>query len=247
MKKRTKVLATLFSLLLAGGSVGGYILVRDNNADLFENSVHQVLHVVDGDTIDIERDVRIRLLGIDAPGRGECFYNESKAYLEELIEGETIRIEKDISGSDRYDRLLRYVYLVADNPKDDDMFVQDALVRAGYANILPVAPDNRYRDLLSSAREEARKEERGMWSACDIIIEEDSLREQASTPSDPSCTIKGNISEKGYGKSYFLEGCPNYNRVKIDTKKGEAYFCTEEEAENAGFTRSESCDNAFGN
>ncbi|XKT74483.1 MAG: thermonuclease family protein [Patescibacteria group bacterium UBA2163] len=243
---KPKVLAALFSLLLAGGSVGGYILVRDNDADLFEHSVHHVVHVVDGDTIDIENDTRIRLLGVDAPERSDCFYNESKAYLEELIEGETIRIEKDISGSDRYDRLLRYVYLASDDPKDDDIFVQDALVRAGYADVFAQAPDNRYRDLLSSAREEARKEERGMWRACDLLVEEDSLREQATGPSDPSCTIKGNISEKGYGKSYFLEGCPNYNRVKVDTRKGESYFCSEDEAQAAGFTRSESCANAFG-
>ena len=42
-----------------------------------------------------------------------------------------------------------------------------------------------------------------------------------SAPPSPECTIKGNISEKGYGKLYFLEGYPNYLKVKVDTRKGE--------------------------
>lgn len=239
-----KILSLIFSVLIAGGAVGGYRVIEDTSASLFENSVHVVGHVVDGDTIDIEDDVRIRLLGVQAPEKGACFYEESKEFLENLIEGEGIRIEKDISGSDRYGRLLRYVYVPSGSPEEDDVFVQDLLVRSGHADLLAIAPDNRYRDLLSSAREEARNKQLGMWGACDVAVD-DSLREKDALPVDATCAIKGNISEKGYGKQFFTEGCPNYNRIKIDVRKGEAYFCTEEDAEAAGFSRSESCDNSF--
>lgn len=242
MKK--SALGIIFSILVAGGAIGGYRVIEDTSASLFENSVHEVVRVIDGDTLLFENDVRVRLLGIDTPEKGECFYEESKAYVEELIEGEVVRIEKDISGTDRVGRLLRYVYVPSDSPQEDDLFLQDHLVREGYADVLPVAPDNRYRDLLSSAREEARNNERGLWSACEVAVD-DSLREEAALPVDDTCTIKGNISEKGYGKQYFYEGCPNYNRVKVDVRKGEAYFCTEEEAVEAGFVRSASCDNSF--
>ena len=248
---QNKLVISLIALLISGGSFGGYKLVKDNSATAFENDIHIVEHVVDGDTIDIENDKRIRLLGIDSPERDSCYYKESKEALEELIEGGDIRIEKDITGTDRYDRYLRYAYIVAENPEDDDIFINEWLVREGYAFAFGVAPDNRYRDLLASAQTAARKAGRGLWSkACEYMEEYKSsssvsLREEGSLPPNESCTIKGNISEKGYGRLYFVEGCPNYSRIKIDERKGEQWFCDESEAREAGFTKSESCANTF--
>jgi micrococcal nuclease len=238
-------IGSLITLLIAGGASGyGYKVIRDHTADFFENSVHEVVRVIDGDTVDIENKIRIRLLGIDSPEKGSCYYDESHTYLQELLSGSNILLEKDVSGADRYDRLLRYVYVPADDIREDDVLINESMVRAGYAKVFAVAPDNRYRDLFSSAQEEAKKEGRGLWSACPQE-EAVSLRENDSEPTDQSCTIKGNISEKAYGRNYFSEGCPNYNRIKIDTRKGEAYFCTGKEAEEAGFTRSASCSNTF--
>jgi len=244
MKKIT--LASLIAALLAGTVGGvGYKVIRDNQADIFEDSIHKVERVVDGDTIDIEGGERIRLLGIDTPESGACFSAESTSYLQLLLADAHITIEKDITGSDRYERLLRYVYIPSDDIKNDDVFVNEQLVREGYAVVMPVAPDNRYRDLLSSAQAEAKDTSRGMWAACDMSAHSSNLREVDTPPADPSCNIKGNISEKAYGRNYFVPGCPNYNRIKIDQRKGEAYFCNEEEAVAAGFTRSASCDNSF--
>lgn len=239
------VLAGIIATLLAGGASYGYIVIRDNQADIFESSIHEVIHVVDGDTIDIENDVRIRLLGIDAPARGECGYAESRDYLEELLKSKKIYIEKDITGADRYDRLLRYLYVPSDDIRDDDVLVQDAMLRAGWVRTLAIAPDTRYRDLFASAQEEAKRAELGIWGLCDPTEEVLAERQADASPSDPNCTIKGNISEKSYGRNFFTEGCPNYNRIKIDVSKGEQYFCTAEEAEAAGFTYSASCNNTF--
>lgn len=244
--KNKSIISLILAVLLSGGAIGGYKVVRDNNADIFESSVHSVVHIVDGDTLDIENDVRIRFLGVDTPERSTCYYDEAKTFLEDLLEDKDIRIEKDISGADRFDRLLRYVYIPADDPQDDDVFVNEVLLRQGYAQTLGQAPDNRYRDLFASAQSEAKEKERGLWGVCDYEESDaQALRENDSLPPSEDCIIKGNISEKGYGKNYFLEFCPNYNRIKIDTRKGEQYFCTESEAEQAGFTRSESCDNTF--
>ena len=242
---KNSVLGAIITSLLAGGAGYGYTIIRDNQADIFESSVHEVTHVVDGDTIDIENDIRIRLLGIDSPARGECGFVESRAYLEELLKSKQVYIEKDITGADRYDRLLRYLYVPSDDIREDDVLVQDALLRAGWVRTLAIAPDNRYRDLFASAQEEAKQAERGIWGLCDLTPEEVVERQTDSDPVDPTCTIKGNISEKSYGRNYFTEGCPNYNRIKIDISKGEAYFCTEEEAREAGFTYSASCSNVF--
>lgn len=247
MKKT--IIGIIMTALLGGGAIGGYKLIRDKTADTFENSVHTVVNVVDGDTIDIERDTRIRLLGLDAPERGDCYFEESKQYLTDILEGTDIYIEKDITGSDTYDRLLRYVYIPADDPEDDDMFINEMLIRNGYAQTHSKAPDNRYRDLFASAQEDAKKHNRGLWKSCDYAKEEEketaSKREADTAPPSSECTIKGNISEKGYGKNYFLDYCPNYTRIKIDPRKGEQYFCSEEKAQEADFVRSKSCDSRF--
>jgi micrococcal nuclease len=242
MKNKT-ILGSILAFLLAGG-VSGYTVIRDNDADIFESSIHQVVYVVDGDTVDIENEVRLRLIGIDTPEKSECGYSEAKDFVKALVEGKDVRLEKDISGTDRYDRLLRYVYLPADDINEDDILVNEAILRAGHARTLAIAPDNRYRDLFATAQEEAKRAGKGMWGSC-AQEDEEAERQQDSLPTDPACIIKGNISEKSFGRSYFTEGCPNYNRVKIDIRKGESYFCTEDEAKKAGFTRSESCAKTF--
>jgi micrococcal nuclease len=240
-----KILIVILTALVSVGGLGGYKIVKDKKADLFENSLHPVVRVIDGDTIEIENKIKIRLLGIDAPEKDECYFDESKSFLKELLAGEDINLEKDLTGKDRYDRLLRYVILPAEDIEEDDILVNRLLLEKGLAVTLAIAPDNRYRDLFSSAQEKAKKDKIGLWGECDYETKDEDLREKDFLIKNPECTIKGNISEKGYGRNYFLEGCPNYSRIKIDERKGESYFCTEKEAEKAGFTKSESCNNTF--
>lgn len=211
----------------------------------FETRRHIVARVIDGDTVELEDKIKVRLLGVNAPERGECYFEESKKTLDSLLEGSTVLVEKDMTGKDRFGRLLRYVKIPADDPEGDDLFVNNELVRRGAATALSIAPDTKYRDLFATAQREAKKAKTGLWGVCDYATKDQDLREADSLPPSPSCTIKGNISEKGYGKNYFLEGCPNYLSMKIDPRKGEAWFCSEREAQKAGFTRSASCDNPF--
>jgi len=67
------------------------------------------------------------------------------------------------------------------------------------------------------------------------------LGELGDEPLDPDCLIKGNISLKAYGKTYFTPDCYNYDQVKIKFDEGEKYFCTEREAVEAGFRRADTC------
>jgi len=242
MNKKQTALGAIIATLIAGSAAAGYgyTVIRDNQADIFESSIHRVISVVDGDTFDIENDVRIRLIGIDAPERAECGYDEAKDFLTLLLADAHINIEKDITGADVFDRLLRYAYIPSDDIMVDDVLVNLAVLRAGYAKTLAVAPDNRYRDLFASAQDEAKREGRGLWPDC-LEPDDDSWQQADIPPPNESCVIKGNVSGKSYGHNYFLEGCPNYNRIKIDPSKGEAYFCTEAEAIAAGFTKSISC------
>jgi hypothetical protein len=64
------------------------------------------------------------------------------------------------------------------------------------------------------------------------------LTSQAAEPSGGNCDIKGNISVKSGERIYHVPGQDYYDRTRIDTGKGERYFCSEAEARAAGWRRS---------
>jgi len=98
-----------------------------------------VTRVIDGDTIEIEGGQRIRYIGIDTPEKGEYFFEEATAKNSELVLGKEVRMEKDVSETDKYGRLLRYVYI-------GDLFVNAELVRLGYAKEAEYPPDTMHSD-----------------------------------------------------------------------------------------------------
>ena len=129
----------------------------------------EVTGVTDGDTIHVRiegRDERVRYIGIDAPelrpssGPPEAFAAEATAANEQLVLGERVCLEKDVSEADRYDRLLRYAWL------DDGRMVNEILVAAGLAEAKRYRPDVRNHDsILAPAQVEAQAADRGMWAA----------------------------------------------------------------------------------
>lgn len=75
-----------------------------------------VIKVIDGDTIVIEGGYRVRYIGIDTPEirpREEAYAIEAWQANRQMVEGKRVRLEKDVSETDRYDRLLRYVYVAS--------------------------------------------------------------------------------------------------------------------------------------
>jgi micrococcal nuclease len=90
----------------------------------------------------------------------QCFAQEAKERLQKLVLGRKVRVERDVSQTDRYKRLLRYVYVGED-------FVNEILVKEGYARAATFPPDVKYSQLFRLAEEEARLNNRGLWRACD--------------------------------------------------------------------------------
>lgn len=206
-----------------------------------DDSIVTVTRVIDGDTFKVD-EVRIRLIGIDSPEKGECYYDEAKDFLTSLVTDKQVRLQKDLTEEDLYGRLLRYIILPSSDGKEDDIFINRLILEEGFARTLSISPDVRYRDLFSTAQDNALREKKGIWGECNAKRPNEDLREQDdAVPPRPECTIKGNISEKGYGKIYLTIGCDNYNSVKIDASKGEQYFCSESEAESAGFRKATNC------
>ncbi len=104
----------------------------------------KVTRVIDGDTIEIFLDgktEKVRLIGIDTPEKGKPYFNEATEKTKELCLGKEVRLEKDVSEKDRYDRLLRYVYV-------GDLFVNAELVKQGYASAYTYPPDVKYSELF---------------------------------------------------------------------------------------------------
>lgn len=141
-----------------------------------------VVRVVDGDTVDLEIGERVRLIGIDAPemwmdpptasqrqlsrsdgqaqsGRTGCFAEEAKNKLKELVEGKVARLEKDKSERDKYDRLLRYVFV-------DDNNIGEIMVREGFARLATYPPDTKYYGVFKEAEKKARENKLGLWGMC---------------------------------------------------------------------------------
>jgi micrococcal nuclease len=123
-----------------------------------------VQRVVDGDTIVLEGGKKVRYIGIDTPETVdpnksvECFGKEASDKNKALVEGKKVRLEKDVSEVDKYDRLLRYIYL------EDGTFVNLVLVKEGYAHSSTYPPDVKHQEEFTKAEKEAREGGKGLWS-----------------------------------------------------------------------------------
>jgi len=142
------------------------VIIGDKLSVEKENT-YLVTKVIDGDTIAIEGGQVIRYIGIDTPETVhpskpvECFGKEASNKNRELVEGKRVKLEKDISETDKYERLLCYVWV-------DDIFVNDYLVRQGYAYAYTYPPDVKYSERFVQAQQEARENNRGLWKDCPI-------------------------------------------------------------------------------
>lgn len=155
----------------AGEQVGETGEVAGETGEVAGDSTQQtykVTRVVDGDTIQLESGQKLRYIGIDTPEtvhptkEDGCFGKEASDFNKQLIEGKEVRLEKDVSETDRYGRLLRYVYL-------DDIFVNEYLVKEGYAVSSSYPPNVKYQEKLDEAERFARENGNGLWGeACEL-------------------------------------------------------------------------------
>jgi micrococcal nuclease len=128
-----------------------------------------VVTVIDGDTIDVtlegSRDVvRVRYIGIDTPEPyatkiPECGSSEATERNKELVKNKTVTIIPGTDPTDDYGRLLAYVYV-------DDMFVNETLVREGYAQVMMIKPNVQFRNHFTTLYNQARESKLGIWSVC---------------------------------------------------------------------------------
>jgi len=110
---------------------------------LDEGETFFVKRVIDGDTIVIDEDISVRLLGINSPERGEVYYNEAKEFLENLVLNKTVKLKYGKDKYDKYHRVLAYVFVGNKN-------VNLELVKDGLANYyFPAGKDTYYNEFKS--------------------------------------------------------------------------------------------------
>jgi len=139
-----------------------------------------VARVVDGDTIDVtiwDETRGVRLLLVDTPELrpAECYGSEASEYVSSLLpEGSRVRLERDVTDTDRYGRLLRYVYL------EDGRMLNELLLEGGYATIYDSGEMEQHEQRLRDAEARAREAGAGLWTACETENEGEADADAAS-------------------------------------------------------------------
>ncbi len=127
----------------------------------------KITRVVDGDTMVASlgnKQEKIRLLLVDSPETVnsskpvEPFGREASNFAKDTLNGKSVQIELDVSGRDKYGRLLCYLWI------GDHMF-NEMLLEKGLARVAYVFPPNvRYIDQFRHIQEQAQKDGIGIWS-----------------------------------------------------------------------------------
>ena len=136
--------------------------LRDSEPPGGGTGAERVARVIDGDTVELSRSGRARLIGVDTPevyGGVECFGREASAFAKRRLSGRRVRVQVGTEDRDRYGRLLVYLYL------DGRMFNAE-LVREGYASPLTVPPNVEHAETFVRLARRARAERVGLWRSC---------------------------------------------------------------------------------
>lgn len=142
--KKLKVPKTLVIGLLIASTLGwtGYDKLKDIKSYYDIREIFPVktkaVQVIDGDTLVMENGLTLRLLGIDAPGRGANGYQEATDYLKILVSEQKLSLEYESYQDDKYGRILAYVFIpcradIIEYCRNKKTLVNEVLVKKGYA------------------------------------------------------------------------------------------------------------------
>lgn len=116
----------------------------------------KVAEVLDGDTFQTDKTLTVRMIGINAPNRGEEGYVQAREYLADLIGGEKVMLEYDYYQDDKYGRILAYVWedcSVQLGCRAGKRMVNWVMLKKGYAEFVTYEDRRnlKYKDFLLEA------------------------------------------------------------------------------------------------
>ncbi len=167
---------------------------QQNNS--VKGEFYSVIKVVDGDTIAVDlngKSETLRLIGINTPETVdprksvECFGREASNKAKEVLTGKKVRLEADTASGerDKYDRLLRYVFL------EDGASFNKRMISEGYAyeytyNGIPY----KYQAEYKQAQKEAESAKRGLWADNACVVQTNPAPAPSPIPPADTATPK---------------------------------------------------------
>jgi len=180
----------------------------------------KVIGVIDGDTLVLDGKVKLRLRQVDAPELEYCGGEAAKKQLEALVSEKSVRVEEKIM--DQSGRPMALVYV-------GSTLINQIMLESGWARY---HSDKTTRtEILKTAANQAKNDKLGLFGIC----------VQTENPDNPECNIKANIDKSTKTRLYYLPGCVQYKTTLVEKDLGEDWFCSETEAQAAGFTRAATC------
>ena len=164
------ILQKIFVLIFSALSVGSNLVPNIAPTPSSPSEYRKITKVIDGDTIETDHFERIRYIGMNTPEIAnkdkpdQCFALAAKQKNEELVLNKTVRLEKDVSETDKYKRLLRFVYVT--RPNSNEIMVNQYLLQEGYAQLMSIPPDIAKADQFKKLQQEARIAQKGLWKEC---------------------------------------------------------------------------------
>jgi len=164
MMRQIRLIATLVALFLA------FLFSQSSCVDY---RAVRVRAVIDGDTIILNNNQKVRYIGIDTPETmrkteigfeysPKPFSEEAKEFNRRMVEGKIVRLEFDVVKKDKYNRLLAYCFV-------GDKFINAELLKNGLAMLYTFVPNIKYVDMLVGAQQEAREKGLNLWQQNKII------------------------------------------------------------------------------
>lgn len=179
-RQKKKLFSVAIGLVLVSGvAIGqklGWLDLTDSPAIQTQPGQYYVASFEDGDTITVNMNginERIRFIGVDTPETKDprkpvqCFGKAASEFTKSLIGNRPVRLEADPlnTNRDRYNRLLRYVYL------PDGRMVNAEIIRQGYGFAYTSFPFQKI-DEFKTYEAEAREKSLGLWGACELTPNE---------------------------------------------------------------------------
>lgn len=171
-RQYVSLVVLLISLLVWFGQQRGWFGSIKQQAEVNQPGLYAIDHYIDGDTIAVNMNGRveeIRFIGVDTPETHkpntsvQCYGPAAAVYTKQRISsaGNKVRLssDPDSTNRDRYDRLLRYVYL------PDGTLLEEALIRNGYGFYYPYFPFTKSAQFAADQRA-AQAAHKGLWANC---------------------------------------------------------------------------------
>ncbi len=195
-----------------------FLLLRTNTT--LDKGV-KVIEVIDGDTFLLDNKTRLRLRHIDAPELNFCGGPQAKNFLIDLVKNKQVIISEQIP--DQYGRAMALVTL-------GNVLINEKLLESGWVRYHSDVSSKE--KVLKEVASRAKEEKKGIYSS--LCLEDKNTK-------NPNCLIKGNIDKNSTSRKYYLPNCAQYKFTLVEKDLGEDWFCTESQAQKAGFTKADTC------